>query len=375
MINSWRLFVGFLILISLVKCASEQDENQIIETGPKAIPVNQVPSKVPQYETVLAQVEDIPQSLKISGRLQFLEKLQIASEVPGKALKTPKLLNEGIRYQKGEALVQIDNRQQILNLKAQKSQFQSALVRIMSQIELDYPEAHPAWDGYLKAFDLGEPLKDLPEVSEDQLKFFLSANGVFSTFYTIKSAEIQLPKYLIKAPFSGVITQGSISPGAIINPGIPLATYSRTDVFELKAAVSSSNVSQLRPGQKLKLIHQNTGQSWMGKVHRLGGTIDAGTQAIPVFIRVSGKGLREGMFLETSLNGENQSGVVVLPLTALNRTNEIHQILDSTVVLKKVEPVHYEQDQVWVKGLDGGEVIITETIDEPIVGTKGSTKS
>ncbi|MEO0338458.1 MAG: HlyD family efflux transporter periplasmic adaptor subunit, partial [Bacteroidota bacterium] len=299
-----------------------------------------------------------------------LEQQQIVAEVQGQALPTRKLLTEGVKYAKGETMILIEDDQYALNLSAQKSQFRTALVRIMSQIQLDYPSAHPDWDKYLTDFDEKKILPALPEVSDGQLRNFLSANNVFSSFYSIKSAEELLPKYKIKAPFNGVIAQGSVSAGAVINPGTPLGTIHRSDVYELKASVSSKNIDQLRPGLQIELIHNNTGETWSGRVHRLGSTMDRSSQAIPIFIRVSGKGLRAGMFLEAELDGDVLEQVVKLPIEALNRNNQVHFIQNNTVELKSVEPLRYEKAFVWVKGLNGGEEVIVEEILEPIVGSK-----
>ena len=304
-----------------------------------------------------------------------MEKLQIVAEVQGKVLPTKKMLNEGVSYRKGETMIRIENQQYLLNLQAQKSQFQSALVRIMSAIKLDYPDAHPDWDQYLKQFDATQILPELPAIKNNQLEFFLAANNVFSSYYSIKSAEELLPKYTIKAPYTGAITQGNVSVAAIVNPGVPLATYNRTDVYELKAAISSAQIKHFKIGQRITLIHNNTGEKYLGKVNRIGATIDPSTQAVPVFFRLnSAPSLKEGLFLEGKVSLAQEKEVVVIPLTALNRTNQVHLIKDSVVVLKEVIPIHYDGNQVWIRGLKGGEKVVVEDIIEPIVGTTAIPK-
>ncbi len=376
MINLARITPILGIGLLFWQCSGEQSASAERATeAARTVAESSTGKRIPQYQTLTAQPEDKARSLNITGRTQPLERLQIESEVQGKALPTSKLLNEGIRYRKGETLVKIEDTQFRLDLQSQKSQFQSNLVRIMSQLKLDYPEAYPDWAEYLKNFDPGKILAPLPEVADGQLRYFLSANNIFSAYYNIKSAEELLPKYEIEAPFTGVITKGNVTPGSVINPGVPLATYSRTDVFELKAAVSSADIDRLKRGQKIELTHSNTGDRWTGIVHRIGGAFDPGTQSVPVFIRVSGRGLRENMFLEAELKAEDYDKVVTLPLNALNRKNQVHHIQDSTVLLKDVEPVHFEKDRVWVKGLTGGEQIIVDDIPQPIVGTKGLPKS
>ncbi|MEM1216766.1 MAG: HlyD family secretion protein, partial [Bacteroidota bacterium] len=268
----------------------------------------------------------------------------------------------------------VDDQQYHLGLRAQRSQFHAALVRIMSQIKLDYPTAHTAWDEYLRSFKAEELLPELPVVNNDQLRFFLSANNVYATYYNIKSAEEMLPKYRIKAPFSGVVTQGNVSAGSVVAPGTPLAQFSRTDVYELKAAISSAQVDLLKAGQKIQLRHGGTDQEWTGTVNRIGQTIDPATQAVPVFIRLSGRGLRAGLFLEATLATNSFDDVVALPNAAINRNNQVHLIQDGTVRLQDIEPIHYADNKVWVKGLKNGQVVITESTIDPIVGTKAKAK-
>ncbi|MEM6628485.1 MAG: HlyD family efflux transporter periplasmic adaptor subunit [Bacteroidota bacterium] len=328
-----------------------------------------------RFKTVTVSPESKRRKVTVNGRLQPLEQIEIVSEVQGSVLPMKKLLKEGVRYTKGETLMRIDSKQYGLNLKAQKSQFMASLVRIMSQIKLDYPEEHPAWDTYLREFDAGVSLPPLPEVDNKQLTYLLSANNIFATFYSIKSAEELYTKYTLRAPFSGVITRGQVSQGAIVNPGVSLATLSRSDVFELKAALSSAFIELFKVGQKIQLTHSNTGESWEGRVSRLGGSLEATSQSIPVFIRLSGKNLKAGMFLEAELAAANFEEVVSLPLEALTRNNQVHVIRDSTVVLQSVSPVNYESDQVWVKGLQSGESVIIEEIIQPIVGTKAISQS
>ncbi len=372
-----RTYYPILLGLSFVfwQCSGSETADKTSDPSPSAVAVSQQAPIKNSFQTLAAQPESQARQISITGRIQALEKLQLVAEVQGKALASTKRLNEGTRYKRGELMLSVEDTQFQLNLKAQKSQFHAALVRIMSQIQLDYPQAHPAWDEYLRLFDENQLIPALPTLEDDQLRFFLSANNILATYYTIKSTEELLPKYTIKAPFTGIVTQGSVVAGAVITPGVPLAQYSRTDVFELKASISSADIRKLSVGQKLPLSHTNTGDNWQGTVHRFGGTIDPATQAVPVFIRVGGKGLREGMFLEANLTADAFEGVVILPIDALNRDNQVHYIDDTTVKLKEVLPVHYHKDEVWVQGLEAGEQVIIEKILGPIVGVTAVSKS
>lgn len=363
--------VGLLLSLAVWQCSSE--DNQQGTTADAAS--KPAATKIPSFQTLTANPADQARRVTLTGRILPSERLQIVAEVQGKVLPSKKILNEGISYRKGDLMIHIEDDQYRLNLQAQKSQFQTLLVRNMSKIKLDFPEHYDTWVDYLKSFDPKQLLPELPEVEDEKLNFFLSANDFYSSYYNIKSAEELLPKYQIRAPFTGIITQGSLVPGSVINPGAPIATLSRTDLFELKAPVSSADIKRFKVGQQIKLVHNNTGQTWTGRVHRIGGTMDPSTQSAPVFIRLSGRDLREGMFLEATLETDAYEKVVVLPLSAMNRNNQVHVIQDSVVVLQQVNPLHFDQDQVWVGGLEGGEKIIVEPLTGPIVGIRAVPKS
>lgn len=326
------------------------------------------------FTTLTAQPDNESQAIPVTGRVEALESLPIIAEVQGQVQANGKLLKEGVSYKKGETLIQLDDQRYRLGLQAQRSQLQASLVQFMSQIQLDYPTAHPAWDAYLRAFDPSEILKELPVVSDDQLRYFLSAQGVFATYYNIKSAEELLPKYRIRAPFSGIITEGALSAGTVVSPGAPLGRLSRTDIYEFKVNISSADIDRIKTGQKISLRQPNSGKEYSGTVHRIGGTIDPGTQAIPVFLRLRGTGLRDGLFLEARMADTTMEEVVELPMHALTRDNQVHLIRDSTIVLQAVEVAHYGENRVWVKGLSSGALVVTEKRNEPIVGLRALPK-
>ncbi|MEO1514379.1 MAG: HlyD family efflux transporter periplasmic adaptor subunit [Bacteroidota bacterium] len=365
------LFILLSFPMLLWQCSSSEETTNAKE-APDAPEAQTVAKKevLTTYQTIKAKPEDVGRSISLTGRLQALESINIVAEVQGRALPTGQLFNEGVRYQKGELMVNIDKEQFVIELMAQKSQFKSAIVRLMSQIKLDHPKAYPAWEQYLNGFDEKEPLADLPADTSQSLSYFLSANNIPASFYQIKAREEQLEKFQVRAPFPGVLTQASLSPGAVVSPGTPLGQFSRTDVYEFKSSVSAADIDLIKPGQQLQLIHKGTGKNWKGRVHRIGSTIDPATQAVPVFVRIQGKGLRSGLFLESSIEQGGHQQVVRLPNHSLTRSQEVRLIEDSTVQLRAVEVVEYRQDDIFVKGLTEGDLVIIEKIDSPIAGQR-----
>ncbi|MEO1262986.1 MAG: HlyD family efflux transporter periplasmic adaptor subunit [Bacteroidota bacterium] len=374
--NSLIRLLLLAVPILFFQCSSEQPDTA--KTKPEAIqvnlPRNEKASKLPRFKTLKVSPDLLTPGIDLTGRVQPLEALTIVSEIAGKTRSSTHLFNEGETFSKGALMVNIDDEQARLDLQARRSQFKSALVRIMSTIKLDYPASFQAWDQYLLDFDSEKPLQDLPAVNDRQLDNLLSAKNIFSTFYQIKGGEEQLRKYQIYAPFNGVLTESNFSPGAVITPGVPLGKFSRTDLYEFKTSIAAADVNKVKLGTKLKVRSNASGQSWTGTIHRTGLSIDPATQNVPVFIRVSGKGLRSGLFLETTLEGTSLPGATRLPNHALTRTNEVHVIQDNVVKLKPIEVVSYQGKEVIVKGLSAGDQVIIEELDGPIAGKKAVSK-
>jgi len=243
----------------------------------------------------------------------------------------------------------------------------------MSDLKIDYPTEFTNWENYLKDLDELKALPKLPEVNSDQLRYFLSSNGIYVQYYEIQSSEESLKKYNIYAPFEGAVTSVSFEVGDLISPNKPLGSLSRTDVYEIVSTIPLSQTHHLKAGKTITMKSAVLQQSWKARVDRIGTTVDESTQSIKVYLKVSGKGIKEGMYLEGSLETETLQQVTELPKEVLSRENQVYTVQDGVVQSKKVTPLVYMNESVWVQGLLAGDVVITEQVVEPIEGIKITT--
>ena len=321
------------------------------------------------YPTVIAQPRDVARPLRITGRVVPLQEATVASQVPGIVLPTDKLLQEGKFYRKGETMVAIDDESLRLSLRASRAEFASAMVRLLPTLRNDHRRHYPAYKAFVDGIDPTRTLPSLPKPATDTLRYLLASNGIDAQYYRIKAQASTLDDYIVRAPFSGKLTRASVEPGSYVAPGAPLATLSRTDVYEVRASVPADAADRLRPGQKIELRNRNLGTSYTGAVNRFGTGIDEATQTVTAFVRVSGKGLRSGLYLEGELAGESLDDVTELPKQALRRDGNVYVVRDGTVQLTPVEVAAIEAENVYVRGLPAGTRVITGGVQGEIVGT------
>lgn len=367
-----RFFIFLLTLVTLASCGNPEVTEAPTNSAPDPImaPAPAPVKKVAQYPTQTVGITTVDRPLNLTGRVVPLQEATVASQVPGIVLPTDKLLQEGKFYRKGETMVQIDNEQLRIGLQADRSSLVTSLVNVLSELSLDYPDDYPVWEQFTNGINPEKLLPELPTISNKQLNYFINARSIPSQYYAIKAKEASLDDYTVTAPFSGQLTMASVEPGSYVAPGAPLAKLSRTDIYEVRAQVSADALPMIKPGQKITLRAGSLGKEYVGTVHRFGPSIDPATQTVPAFIRVSGKGLRSGLYLEAELLGSSLPNVAVLPKDALRRDGTVYVISEGIVKAKTVEVAAVEADRVFLRGLASGDRVITAANPGSIIGTR-----
>ena len=311
-----------------------------------------------------------PITITTSGNLAAKNRVDIYSEVQGIFNNSRRSFKAGTWYKKGETLLELDKKEEEIGLKAQKSGFYNQLVLLIPDLRLDYPAAIAKWDDYVRRFDVNLPLENLPEPESEKEKLFLSGRNIYTAFYNVKNTEAQLQNYTITAPFSGVLTQALVNPGALIRPGQKLGEFIDHSVYELEVAVNTAYGDLLGVGKTVKLRNVAKSKNWKGKVVRVNSLVDPASQTIPTFIQVRGEGLKEGMYLEADITAKEEQNTYEINRKLLVDNNKVFIVRDTILDLVTIEPVYFKENTAVVKGLKDGMQILAKAIPSAYVGMK-----
>ena len=313
----------------------------------------------------------IPVEVTESGRLVAKNRIQLYAEVQGVMESTKKEFKPGAVYHKGEVMVRIRSNDYYAKLQAQKSMLQNLITSILPDLHLDYPEAYPKWDAYLRKFDLNKPIPPLPEPTSDKEKFFVTGRNIYNTYYNTKNMEIIYGKYTLRAPFSGILTDALVTPGTLIRPGQKLGEFIDPTVYELEIAVNKTILPALSVGQRVKVRDvESLNETWNGKIIRINGRVDPATQTVKVFIEVRGKGIKEGMYLEAIVEGKDQKDAFEVDRSLIVDDSNLFVVEDNKLKIISVIPVFYNQKTVIVKGLQDGQKVLIKMIPGAFSGMK-----
>lgn len=342
------IIIGFLIIIGGIilsaNLVNSDDEKEVVEKT----------DFVKFVEVTKIQNTSINLPAKTTGTLKASKSIDIYAEVGGNLLSGKKPFKAGVSYKKGDVLLSIDNREELLNLEYQKTDFFSLLLSILPDIESDYPGNLKAWATYIKEFDTKRAIQKLPEPKTEKEKFFLASKNIEYKYLGIKKTEFTLSKYTIYAPFNGILNTVSINPGALVRTGQKLGTYINTNNFELEISIPVSSSNGLKLGSSVAIFSDSKSQKWEGEVIRIGKSVDENTQTKSIYIAVSGDNLFQGMYLNASVKSESIDNAVALKRTLINNDSTVYIVRDNRIDLVSVTVLHYADNLAIVQGIQDG---------------------
>lgn len=122
------------------------------------------------------------------------------------------------------------------------------------------------------------------------------------------------------------------------------------------------DLNYLSNGSRVALTSEDIDGSWDGRVKRISDQIDPGSQTVQVFISVSGKGLREGMYMRGEVASRQVDAAMRIPRDLLVDQKGVYVVQDSLLQLRTVNVIKVEDETVIITGLTGQEQLLANPL-------------
>jgi membrane fusion protein (multidrug efflux system) len=361
--NYVNLIIRVAVAIALIalavtmfkKIAKKEDKNIMAVSAPTL--------KAAKMKTV--EYKNFNTSVEALGQIISTQPIDIVAEVSGKIVKGDVVLRKARNFNKGALLFRVDNGEVILNLKSQRSNFLNALVLMLSDLKLDFPDEFDKWNNYFLGIDISRSIPSLPTINSDREKTFVATKNILGQFYSIKSAEERLSKYEVYAPYSGTITDVYTDAGSVANPGTRIVKVMRTDQLELELPVRKEDIQWIKIGTNVQLFSEDKRQSANGKVVRMSNTLDPNTQSINVYISVNPRGMKlyEGMYLVAKLAGRSINNAMEIDRKAVFDNNKVYVMTADSLLEQRIITVHkVNTETILCSGLDKGAKVVNDNL-------------
>lgn len=362
--RQWAILGGIAVLVLAFILKNKLASNTVEEQPSRTLPVKGV-------EVFTINNREVPVQVHMDGKLSALRKIELYAEVNGVLLNRTKKFEEGVAYQKGETLLSLENSEAKAAYLAAQSEFINVVTQALPDIQLDYAEAYGEWQTYLDGGSTDQRVPPPPATDNDQLRLFLTGRGVYSSYQNLKSARVRLNKYQLSAPFNGIVTESLVDPGTLVRPGQRLGEFIAPGEYELISTISASELDLVENGDRVILKSSDSKGEWTGEVFRINAKVDPATQRIKVYVRVKGEDLKDGLFMNASIEGRVVESAFKLP-RKLIYDNQYTYVVENDSILKrsKIDIIISNPGAIIGRGLPAGSLVPTEPITGAYSGMK-----
>ena len=311
----------------------------------------------------------IKNEINSSGRVVSLNNITISSEVQGRLIGI-NTFKKGTEIKRGDVVFSVKNTDLKHLIDAKKSRFMSLVSSNLADIKLDYNTEYSKWENFFNAINIENNLPDFPEISSAKEKNYIISRSILAEYLSIKSDEEKLSKYIVYAPFDGIITKSYSDVGGNVNPGTPVIDFIRKGKMEIELTVNTSEINFINIGDKVNFIEN--GNTYNGKVIRKGNFVNPSTQNISVFtsINVEKNSLYNGMYVSATIITKGIENVCKLPRRSIFKKNKVFIInKNNELKIKEVNIISYQGDDVIVENLSNNTLVVIE----PLVNIKEGT--
>jgi len=310
---------------------------------------------------------------EVHGHIRASETLELTSEVSGISFSEGNLLLPGSRFEKGDVLLQVDDRQAVLELKTLLSDFQNALATLLPEIKFEFPSKYNFWLAYFEACHKERLLPPLPEVDETKIKLLMSRLGVSKLYFQIKKQEVLLEKYEIRAPFHGMVTRRIVTPGAAVRPGTALAEIMNLDTLECILDVPVDRLGGLDMSSPIILTSSAWPKPLQAQTSRLGGQVHEDTRTISLYAKpdaIPEAFQFDGTFVQAKLSGKPIQNAIEIPQRLLRESGKVFLVRDDKLVeIPVLIALKTDHTAVIASGLNEKDLLVVDVLQGIAPGT------
>ncbi|MEP3889533.1 MAG: efflux RND transporter periplasmic adaptor subunit [Hellea sp.] len=357
-----------------------------IVLGVVLIAMNQKPEEKKRAFNTLAVMadyavqDDVKLTVKTQGEARPRTEIDLVPEVGGKIVYVSPNFIEGGIIQKGETLLRIedaDYKVAVIRAQAGVAQAEQVLVREQAEGAIAKRDYEELGRGEASPLALRLP-------QQAQARASLQAAQA-----EVQSAELQLKRTAVRAPFTGRVRTKSSDLGQFVSPGRTLGRIFSTDIVEVRLPLTDNDLSKMdlplayvakdqasAPDVKLSTIIAGERRYWNGKIMRTDSAYDTQTRALFAIAEVFdpyGKGASEngyplapGLFVDAAIDGKTYENVIVLPRDGLRPEDEVYVVDDQgKVEIRKPEVLDTDSERALLfGGVEPGELIVLSPMEK-----------
>lgn len=306
-------------------------------------------------KTALVAKGNIQSFITVSGSLISPDDISLASPVAGRL--TSISVKEGDVSVKGQTLLQFDARDLLARIDDRQAALRAAL-------EVQRAAKHD-WQALIEVQALGGESEKT--VEDARLKWRSALDDGNTIALELKRHRLELERFSVKSPISGIITAAPANLGTWVNQGEVLLKLSGSAGRQIEVKVDSGDTNSVSPGKLVTLSSETyPGIEWTEKIAWIAPATkkegSSNTLAVRIPLSTRAPDLTLGQQIDVKIPTVSASDVLVIPTAAVSTRQEKPSvaILDNgTIRFVPVSLGVSEQKTTEVrKGLSAGQMVV-----------------
>lgn len=336
-----------------------------------------VTQDVRKVETQLIVHAEHPVLIEGNGTIEAQRTIDLVSEVQGVITYAKNDLKSGTYIEKDEVICKIDQRLAENTYQSQFAEFTRVLTLFLAFANTEDEKLYNKWKDYVDDLDFNQPVKELPEITDDREQNQAITNNIFTQYFALKNAEINLSKHIITAPFSGYLSSNGYVEDSYINYGQKIASLQNVTNLEISVPllIEDAKWIDFTANPKVKIYWENDEDSWTyGNIYRKENQLNPNSQSINVFVSLQNESLNENLFpgnyVKVIIEGKTLNDVALIPRYIIDNDNNLYFIDDSSRLGRvKVDVLAIQGDELLIeRSLPDSTSIITSILQKPLIG-------
>jgi RND family efflux transporter MFP subunit len=314
----WVVIAGVVVFGGITGFNYLGENREIVEVVPVARPITLV-------ETIDFSAIDAPLPIRGEGFVQPFRIANLASQVGGQVIDLHPAITERGIFKMGDVLVRLDDNAERANLTQTIANIEGIQARLnLNRILLERTESLRA------SGTTSQAALDQVRSQKSELDASLSSLQAAK-----KSAEVDLGRKIVTAPFDGSVLSKSVEIGTVVNGGQSIAEIFTQDRMEIDLPVREADAA-LIPGlfsgaataATVKVKFAGKTFLWAAHVSRVAPNLDARTRTLTVTVELDegvAIGSESGEILASGapIQGIRPETTYPIPSTALRGGNQL----------------------------------------------------
>ena len=360
----------------------------IIQNPPKSNRGKVNESAFITVETQNLTSQTYPVILNSFGTVQPRTQSVLVAQVSGEIKEVSKQFRDGGFFEKGDVLVQLDDRDHQAEVKINQASLLSAK-QVLLEEKARADQALVDWQRLGNGAQPNALVLREPQLAAAQAQ-------VLSAQAKLDKAQLLLERTKIVAPYAGRVLKKHVDLGRVVVNNTQLADIYAIDYVEIRLPINNKDLGLMilpeeyrnskgeSSGSAVKLSSTLIGrQSWQGQIVRTEGAIDVNTQQLYIVAQIDDPydesnnkvaPVKIGQYVNAEIVGRTITQALVIPNSAIYQGSYVYvveQIKDKTVLKRRDITIRWQNsnDAIIDSGLKFGDKLVLTPLGQVSSGT------